>query len=149
MKANTLRIKWLSPILGIVLVGGGFSLTKAYLDWNELTRSQEQFVQRCDALSEALILNRVQLRAQATPCAETARSLDELLAARITNIRSELTSADAEHRLLAQSCFDHIARQRSKHPGGEASLPSTLANRHLAAPTLLSQTQQAPVPNDP
>jgi hypothetical protein len=149
MKANMLGIKLLSAMLGIALVGSGVFFTKSYLDWNELSRSKEQFVERCDALVEALALCRIQLQAQATPCAETARSLDELLAARITNIRSELASADAEQRLLAQSCFDHIARQRSKHPGGEASLPSTLANRHLVSPTLLSQTQQAPVANAP
>ena len=68
-------------VLGIVLLVGGYSLTKSYYGALEEIRLGEQFHATIDRLSGGCRLSRVLSEAQDVGCTVTAQSLGELLAA--------------------------------------------------------------------
>jgi hypothetical protein len=132
MKAIIVTIKWLSPVLLIALIGGGYFLTRSNSGFNQEISSKEQLIARCDALADAVLLKQVQIRAQSSECADMARSLDELLSARLTNIRSELTSADTDVRKAVEYYIERIARMGSSNPSTDAGLPAGAGDHERA-----------------
>jgi hypothetical protein len=147
MKTNIYRIDWLIPVLGIALVGGGYFLTKSYLGLKEGMRSGEQCSATVDRLVEDLRLNQILMQAENGGCAETARSLDELLSANIADENSQLASADSDTRAMVAFCFKHIARQRSQNSPVGADLPAGRSDREAAAPKILTQTLASASPD--
>jgi hypothetical protein len=148
MKANVFRVDWLIPVLGLALVGGGYALTKSYLGFKEEIRSEEQLVVIADHLLEDCRLSRILMQAQDSGCAATARSLDELLAANIVAVNSELTSAGTRGRALAEACFQHIARQRSQNSPAAADWPAGRSDRQLVAPVVFGQELASAYPGN-
>jgi len=134
MKRNVFRVDWLIPVLGIVLVLGGYSLTKSYHGALEDIRLGQQFNAIIDRLTGDCRLSRVLSEAQAAGCAVTAQSLDELLATDMATLNAELQSAEPQARALAEACFEYIARRRHQN----APLASQLATPRLGERTLAS-----------
>jgi hypothetical protein len=135
MKRRMIKIDWLAPVLGLILVGGGYAATKTYLELDEKIRSGEQFIATLDGLMEDCNLNRLQMQAQNSGCASTASNLDELLSARIVRVNSELESADPRTRAFVGFCYNHIARLRSRSSPDRAGLPTSLSGREIAGQT--------------
>jgi hypothetical protein len=148
MKAKEFRVNWLVLVLGIALAGAGYALTKSYLGYQTAISSDEQLVVIVDHLLQDCHLNRALMQAQDTGCAAAAGSLDKLLAANIATVNTEVESADARARVLAEACFQHLARQRAQNPPTAADWPVGHSDRQLAAYGAFGQAPASASPGD-
>jgi hypothetical protein len=140
MKTNVFRADWLIPVLGIVLLVGGYSVTKSYYGTLEDIHLGEQFNATIDRLRGDCRLSRVLSEAQDTGCTVTAQSLDELLVTDMAALNAELQSAQPQARALAEVCFEYIARRRAQNPPLASHLPAGREVLQLAGPRLAEQT---------
>ena len=140
MKTRTLRIDWLIPVLGIALVGGGYLPMKSYLGFKEQIGSEEQFSATMDCLWEDCDLSQMLIQAQASGCATTARSLDELLSAKVATDSARLASADRDTRGLVEDFPRFIDRRRSESTRMAGDVPAGRSEREIAGQRVLTQT---------
>jgi hypothetical protein len=140
MKTRTFKIDWLIPVLGIVLAGGGYFTVNAYRGFQEQIRSGEQFAATVDRLWEDVDLGRLLMQAQGSGCATTARSVDELLSARLATDSPRLASADSEARAMAERVGEVISRWRSNSLPMAGDLPGGRSGREVAGQGNLTQT---------
>jgi len=123
MRTQYSKLNWLSPVLGIALVGGGYVLARSYAGYDEQIRSQTQSGATVDRLLETCHLGRARAGFYNTECAAQADRLDELLSADVAGIKADLPAVDPQTQALAESCFKHLNRlqaQRSSKPAGLA-----------------------------
>ena len=148
MKPNVFRADWLVAVLGIVLLVGGYSLTKSYYGALEEIRLGEQFHATIDRLSGGCRLSRVLSEAQDVGCTVTAQSLGELLAADMAALNVELQSAQPEGRALAASCFEYIVRRRAQNTLLTGQLPADRQPVPPSAPWLAEWTLASAAPGN-
>lgn len=98
--------------LTIFLAAGGYSATRSYLAYTELTRASEEQSAACEQMLQADALNEIQVCCRAH--AGAAHALDQLLDANIESIKSQLNSPDQQARSMAQAALKHIAHRRSQ-----------------------------------
>jgi hypothetical protein len=148
MKTRTFGADWLIPLLGIVLVGGSYFSVKSYLGFAEQLDFEERFEATMDRLWEDCDLSRILVQAQASGCATTARSLDELLSANVATHSARLTSADPDTRGLVEAYTGFIDRRRSESTPMAGDARAGRSDRGVAGRRLLAQTLANASPGD-
>jgi hypothetical protein len=140
MKTRTFSKDWLIPVVGIVLVGGGYFPMKSYLGFQEQIRSGEQFAATVDRLWEDCDLTRLLMQAQESGCATTARSVDELLSAHLATDSPRVASDHPGIRALVEVFTTFIDRRRSASTPMAGAVPAGRSDREVAGQRILTQT---------
>jgi hypothetical protein len=133
MKTQSFKLNWLSPVLGIALVGSGYALARSYLGYEEEMRAQTQSGATVDRLLETCHLGRARAGFYNTECEVQAARLDELLAANVTSIKVELPSVDRQTQALAESCFKQLNGLQAQN---SATATALAANRSVSEGTV-------------
>jgi len=117
-------MNWLIPVLGIVLVGGGYAARSTYLGFQQSIEANAQFAETMDRVDEACSLLRIQTQFQGGGCPEAARRVDESLATSVATLDRELASSDEQTRCLVNAFFEYRARHQAQNPPTAAILPA-------------------------
>jgi hypothetical protein len=141
MKKNILSMNWLIPMLGVILIGGGYPLAKSYIGYEAEIRSQEQSAEIVDRLLETCQLNETLMQFHNVECAAPARGVQALLSANIEAINADLASVDPGIRTIAAACFERVGYLRSATSPLAAGLLADRSDGQIAAPTTLAHAQ--------
>jgi len=118
-------MNWLIPVLGIVLVGGGYAARSTYLGFQESIDANAQFAETIDRVDEACRLLRIQRQFQGGACPEAASRVDDSLDATVATLHHELESPATEQtRIMLNIFFDHLAHHQAQNHAMAASLPA-------------------------
>ena len=139
MITNTFRMNWLIPLLGIVLVGGGYSASRSYLGLQQKIDAAVQFQATLEHIEDTCSLLQMQAQLQSGGCAGSAPGLDERLSGSVANLDRELASPDEQTRDTLRIFFDFMARHQSQNSPKAARLSADPSVTEMAAQKILAQ----------
>jgi hypothetical protein len=140
MKTSTVRMNWLIPLLGVVLLGGGFAGARSYLGFEQQIGTDLEFQATIDRIGEACDLLQVQRQFHNGGCPEAARRLDECLSASVVTLNRELASPDEQTQVMLNVFFEFMARHQSQRSPAAASLHAAPRVTELGAQKIVAQT---------
>ena len=138
MKTIYFKVRWLLPVLGIALVGGGLAGATAYV-------SLQRRLQSAEALG--VTLERLRLQQQLSLVLKSlhngelnaaAQRLDVMLCDSVLLVNSELASADDSRRACVQDAFARVARLRPRNSDALAGATRELYNEQIEAERILA-----------
>jgi hypothetical protein len=149
MKTNAVRMNWLIPVLGIVLVGGGYAARSTYLGFQQTIDADAEFAETVDRVDEACSLLRIQTQFQGGGCPEAARRVDESLAATVATLDQERASpANEQTRSMLNAFFEYMAHHQAQNPPMAAILPAQRGVTEMGDQRLLAQALAAAAPGN-
>jgi hypothetical protein len=140
MKTNTVRMNWLIPLLGVVLVVGGLTAGRSYLGFQQTIDTHLQFQATLQQVDEACRLLQIQTQVQKGGCAGSVPSLDESLSGSLVTLDRELASPNERTRDVVNVFFEFMARHQSQRSPAAASLPAAPRVTELGAQKIVAQT---------
>jgi hypothetical protein len=114
-----MKMQWLAPVLGVVVIGGGLLAAKSYVELERNVRAHEALTATLERLYQDHKLSTALKSMHAGDVQGAARRLDALLCESILRLNEELASADARTRIYVQDTFRRIALAWPGNAGGE------------------------------
>ncbi len=112
MKTKCLKIDWLAPLVGVVLVAGVLVAATTYVDLERQSSANLALASTLDRLYQDQALSAALKEIHDGKTNAAAQRLDVLLCDHIVRINSEAASADAPTRTYVEDSFRRIARVR-------------------------------------
>ena len=139
MRTNTVGMNWLIPLLGVVLLGGGYAAARSYLRFEQMISADGQLIATLDRIDEAHSLLLIQRQLQGGGCPEAVHYVDGCLSASVATLECELTSPDERTRAILRLFLERMGRVRSENSPMAARLPAGPGIPELAAQQTLAQ----------
>jgi len=133
MKTNELKMKWLAPVLGAVVIGGGLMGTKLYFELEHKTRAHEALTATLQQLYQDQRLSTALKSMREGDVQGAAQRLDALLCQNILRLDEESASADGKTRMYVEDAFRRIALAQSGITGGATADTEQEAGEDRAA----------------
>jgi uncharacterized protein YecA (UPF0149 family) len=124
MNRKSFRMNWLIPMLGIVLVGGGYAAARSYKGLDQAMNNELQFASTAERVREGVRLLQIQTQLAKGSCPGRARQVDESLSFCVEALDLELASADARTQGFITSFFEHMAHVQSQLAPTAVSFPA-------------------------
>jgi len=118
MNTRYLKIDWLIPFVGIVVIAGSLVAARSYFDFERKADAAEAFAATLDRLFHDQQLSMVLEKIHQGEVAAAAQRLDLLLCGDVIRADLELASADAGTRAAVEDAFRRIAMIRPKTAAG-------------------------------
>lgn len=118
------KVNWLIPLLGVVLVGGGYKAARSFVGFNQTLVEESRFEETIDRMLENERLFLIQAQFQSGGCPNAAGCVAEGLSESVTLLESELASPEERTRTVVARFLEHLAHMRSQHVRIAASLPA-------------------------
>ncbi len=114
MKPDRIRINWLIPALGIVLIASGALAAATYLEYERANHSAELSMAAMNRLSHDLELGSVLRTFHEGDASAAARHLDLVLCNDIVGLNSQLAAMDAGDRAFIKNAFVRLSLIRPR-----------------------------------
>ena len=120
MKKENVMGKWLAPLLGAAVVGGGVFAATTYVNLEERTYAAQTASATIDRLYRDQRLSTALKAIHEGRVEEGAQRLDLLLCQDVLHLNEQMETADAATRSYVSDAFRRVALSRPKGPAGVA-----------------------------
>ena len=137
MKKEYLRAKWLAPLMGAAVVGGGLLAATTYINLEERASAAQAVSATLDRVYQDQRLSTALKALREGQVDAAGQRLDLLLCEDILRLNAQMESADPLTRVYINDAFRRVALIRPKAPAG--ALSDGYTEDQAAAERILAQ----------